>query len=106
VVGHPGAPGKTEGVVTHLRQTGGPEPKVSGLTVLVCHHVEPWMQDHVARAAAVVERAGSRLGLGSVLARRAGIPLVCGAREAGLLVEGSRAGVSGDSGIVTVTSQT
>ncbi|MGD9941508.1 MAG: PEP-utilizing enzyme [Clostridia bacterium] len=94
------APGRASGRVS--RSSGRPlTPRgSSGGTVIICKQLSlPLM---AARPAAVLERDGSRLGLGALLARDAGIPCISGIGDLTTLPDGLPVMVDGYLGLATI----
>ena len=80
LAGSRGAPGLASGPALLLRpETRG--PSLPG-RILVCRQLEPGFSAEAVNAAGLLTEEGGRLSYGAVLADRAGIPCVCGARGA------------------------
>ncbi len=71
--------------------------------VLVCEKCTVGALQSGRAVAAVVERTGTRLGLGTLLARSLGIPCVTAVHDAALISAGDRVVVDGDLGLVTLS---
>lgn len=101
LAGNPAAPGLAAGPARVLRT---PEaPVVRPGEVLVCRTLTPALSAAALAAAALVLEQGGRLGYGPVLAARAGIPCVCGARAAVAHIrDGDALFVDGQLGIVSI----
>ena len=69
--------------------------------VLLCDRLTRDLLAAFPDAAAAAERDGGRVGLGR-LARSAGLPCVSGVRDLDRVSEGTRVGVDGDLGIVSL----
>ena len=96
LIGRGGTTGTAGGPVRHVGSTARPDGYV-----LVCERLVFSDADSARGAVAIVERKGSRFGAGSLIARRRGIPHVCGVTDAALLTEGSAVIVNADLGVVT-----
>lgn len=101
LAGSRGAPGLASGPALILR----PEMRGSSLPgrIVVCRRLEPQLSVAVVQAAGLLTEEGGRLSYGAVLADRAGIPCVCGARGAlGCIRDGDTVVLDGALGIATV----
>lgn len=94
------AGGSVRGVAVH----GGSHAAASDEPpVLICESFTLGACIPVGPPAAVVERTGTRLGFGTLLARTLGIPCVTAVLDITLVTPGDRVVVDGDLGLVTVS---
>lgn len=94
LIGSPSSPGRVAGTLRH-----GPAPYPEG-TVLACQRFNRNLA--AGRPVAVLERGGSRIGTGALLARAAGLPCVSGIVDLAMLPAGTTVIVDGGLGLVTV----
>lgn len=105
LVGTAASPGLVRGVARVIREADLPRVLVEPLPeeVLVCRALEARLSSAALSAAGLVTEQGGTLSYGAVLAARAGIPCVCGVREATRLVrEGETLLLEGHLGIVGI----
>ncbi|MBN1836157.1 MAG: hypothetical protein JW820_09930 [Spirochaetales bacterium] len=102
LAGLPGAPGLASGRARLLRAEGG-IPPLPG-EILVCRFLPPSRSATALAAAGLVTERGGSLTYGAVLAARAGIPCVCGARGAlARIRDGDRVSIDGRLGIAALS---
>ena len=94
--GLPGGGHETAGSVHHREM-----PLPAGRFVLVCDRFQPEDLPLLDHAVALVERSGSRFGIGSISAGNRSIPHVYGLADTAMLPEACPVVVNGDLGMVS-----
>ena len=113
VTGSPSSPGRAAGTAVRPGSRSSGDGRVgvaagrgaadgSPPFVLLCDRLTRDLLAAFPDAAAAAERDGGRVGLGARLARSAGLPCVSGVRDLDRVPEGTRVGVDGDLGIVSL----